>query len=393
MQLYYATTRWNEGSDMSPNYRGERHLDSGNGTLEFGTAGLLEPTDLKSPSTASSGKQYKRMMRQNADAWRESKFTFVSKTDEEDFFKHIHDWTGTICIYIHGYDKPFIEAAEDACLVFKDYQQYETTPQKKLLRILFSWPSVGGRTEYGTDEANLEWSAPAFDTFMDRVLAEKNPQAKLDIIGHSMGVRLIMGYLSKNCTIKDKPIFENVFLCSGDIDFLLMEGQKKLLDQAVADKAFIFVSDRDKAMILSHFVHEKPRLGRPIDPPKFTMAQRNQVFSSVYLEQILSDTSDLLGGNDYTESPDVKKWLADNPKLDQDFSPKSRLIDVSQLVTKDFGHGVPFSVLAAYMAGKGTPLLKENVVHKRPDRTSLKQNGGKPSHLYRFLRLEPINTD
>lgn len=393
-QIYFATTRLNTGSEKSPEYSGERHLDQGNGTVEYGIAGLLEPEGLQSPATTSSGREYKRLLRQNADDWRKAPFVFVSKTDDEEFFRRLREWTGVICIYIHGYDKPFIQAAEDSCMLFADYQQYVNNPQKKLLPLLFSWPSIGGRTEYGTDEANLEWSEPAFESFLERVVKEKNPAAQLDVVAHSMGVRLLASYLSKQSKESEKPIFRNLFLCSGDIDFFLMESKKRLLDESVSNRVYIFVSDRDKAMILSHFVHEKPRLGRPVDPPKFTMAQRNQLFSSVYLEQLAVDTSNLLGGNSYTEPLEVRQWLEANPKLDQEFSEKSRFIDVSDLVTKDFGHGTAFSIIAAYMAGKGSPhQLKEQLVHKRPDRTTLKQCGGKPTHLYRFLRLEPVDLD
>lgn len=389
LQIYFATTRLNKGSEKSPEYSGERHLDLFNtGSLEYGIAGLYKPEDLKSPSSGSDGKEYKHLLRKDADAWRKADFTFVSKTDEEEFFKRIHDWTGQICIYIHGYDKPFQEACEDASMLYADYQQYETSPQKKLLPILFSWPSIGGRTEYGTDEANLEWSSPSFDAFLDRVLKEKNPAAQVDIVGHSMGVRMIVWYLSRACIPKEQAIFRNLFLCSGDVDFLTFETKKKLLENAVSNKVFVFVSDRDKALILSHLLHEQPRLGRPIDPPKYTRA-RNQVFSSAYLAQLTTDTNDLLGFQDFTEPPDVKRWLAEDPKLDCELGDKSRFIDVSDIVTKDFGHGTAFSVIAAYMAGlTKVPQLKSEIVHKRPDRTSLSQNGKKPLHLYRFERLE-----
>ncbi|MBX9686579.1 MAG: alpha/beta hydrolase, partial [Candidatus Obscuribacterales bacterium] len=291
--------------------------------------------------------------------------------------------------------KPFEEAAEDATMLFDDYTQNEgssNNPQKKLLPILFSWPSVGGRTEYGTDEANLEWSAPAFDTIMDRILKEKNPNSQIEIVAHSMGVRLVVWYLSRFPAALEKPIFENLFLCSGDVDFFTAEQKKKLLEDSVRNRVYIFVSDRDKALILSHLLHEQPRLGRPIDPPKFTRA-RTQVFTSAYLAQLTTDTSDLLAGNDFTEPPEVKAWLANNPLLDREFGPKSRFIDVSELITKDFGHGVAFSVIAAYMAGQTSiRQLKEQIVHKRPDRTTLIQCGGNPDHLYRFLRLEPMSS-
>ncbi len=389
-QVYFATTRLNKGSEQSPEYEGDRHLDLGKGSLEYGIAGLYQPKNMQTPSTSDKGKEYKKLLRHNANTWRKAKFTFVSKTSEEAFFKRIRDWTGSICIYIHGYDKPFEEAAEDACMLFHDYQQYESSPQKKMLPILFSWPSIGARTEYGTDEANLEWSSPSFDKFLERILQEKNPESQIDIVAHSMGGRLIYWYLNKNCIPRHEAIFRNLFLCSCDIDFLLFELKKKIFEDAVSNKVYVFVSDRDKALILSHYLHEQPRLGRPIDPPKFTR-ERATVFSSSYLAQLTTDTGDLLLGNDFTEPTDVKQWLAENPELDCELGEKSRFIDVTNLVTKDFGHGPAFSVIASYIAGLDVPQLKKQVVHKRPDRASLMQNGGKPKHLYRFLRLEPFN--
>lgn len=392
VQIYFATTRLNRGSEKSPAYSGDRHLDFGSGAVEYGTVGLHTPEELKSPASAANGRDYKRLLRKDADIWRKADFTFVSKSSEDDFFKRVRDWPGQICVYIHGYDKPFLESVQDAAMLFADYQQYETSPKKKLLLILFSWPSIGGRTEYGTDEANLEWSSFYFDRLLSRVIQEKSPDSQLDIVAHSMGVRPVVWYLSSKFFAADKPIFGNLFLCAGDADFHSMELKKKLLEDAVSDRVYIFVSDRDKPLILSHLLHQQPRIGRPIDSPKFTR-QRNQIFSSAYLEQLTTDTSDLLSFTDFTESPDVKRWLQENHSLDQEYGKKSRLVDVTDLITKDFGHGAPFSVIASYMAGRQSiPQLKEQVVHKRPDRATLLQTGGKPPYLYRFRRLEPLNS-
>ena len=387
-QLYFATTRLNKGSAKSPDYSGERLLNGG--IIEYGVAGLHEPEELLSPAKARDGKQYKRLLRSDADSWRKSKLSFVSKTDEESFFKHIREWNGLIAIYLHGYDKPFVEALDDACMVFADYQQYETSPQKKLLPIVFTWPSIGGRTEYGTDEANLEFSSVAFEQFIDRVLKEKNPNAHLDIVSHSMGGRLLLWYLNREMSWKAGPIFRNLYLCSCDIDFHTFELKKSLFENSVSNKVYVFVSDRDKALILSHYIHDHPRLGRPVDPPKF-IRERNTFLTKSYIAQITTDTGDLLAGNSYTEPNDVKRWLHENPGLDCELGEKSRFIDVTELITKDFGHGPAFSVIAAYMAGQNNiPQLKAQVVHKRPDRASLLQNGGKPARLYRFLRFEPF---
>ena len=393
-QMYFATTRLNQGSSNTPDYSSNRHLDTGHGSVEYGIVGMTEPVGLVSPAHATNGRDYKRLLRQGADDWRKQKFTFLTTTDEDAFFKRIHDWEGPISIYIHGYDKPFEESVEDAAMLYNEYQEYD--PQRKFLPILFAWPSVGHRTEYGTDEANLEWSADSFDRFLDRLLKEKSSSSTIDLVAHSMGVRLIFWYLNKHRHLSaaggeevgGEALFRNLFLCSADVDYHTAEEKKQVLEDAVKNKVYIFVSDRDKPLILSQYIHSQPRLGRPIDPPKFTR-QRSQVLSSDYLMQLTTDTGDLLLGNDFTEPTDVKRWIQENPELSRDFGKKSQLIDVTNLVTKDFGHGVAFPVIAALMAGQKMPQLKQSTVHKRPDRTTLEMHGGKPKYLYRFLRLEP----
>lgn len=383
-QLYFATTRLNEGTTRSPRFGPHRHLNTGDGSIEYGIAGIHEPTDLVSPARANTGREYKKLLRQDADGWRKQKFSFLTTADAESFFKKIHDWDGPISIYIHGYDKPFEEAVEDAAMLYNEYQEYD--PQRKFLPILFSWPSVGFRTEYGTDEANLEWSTDSFDAFLDRLLKEKSDSSTIDLVAHSMGARLIYWYLTHRES--HGPLFRNLFLCSADVDFHTAEEKKKLLEDAVTNKVYIFVSDRDKPLILSQYIHSQPRLGRPIDPPKFTR-QRSQVLTTDYLLQLTTDTGDLLLGNDFTEPTDVRRWITEKPSLSREFGEKSRFIDVTHLVTKDFGHGVAFPVVAALMAGQKMPQLKSTTVHKRPDRTTLLLHGGKPKHLYKFLRLEP----
>lgn len=384
-QLYFATTRLNEGTTRSPKFGPNRHLNTGEGSMEYGIAGIHEPTGLVSPARAKDGHEYKKLLRQDADGWRKQKFSFLTTTDDDSFFKKIHDWDGPISIYIHGYDKPFEEAVEDAAMLYNEYQEYD--PQRKFLPVLFSWPSVGFRTEYGTDEANLEWSTDSFDAFLDRLLKEKSESSTIDLVAHSMGARLIYWYLNKHRE-SHGPLFRNLFLCSADVDYHTAEEKKKLLEDAVTNKVYIFVSDRDKPLILSQYLHSQPRLGRPIDPPKFTR-QRSQVLTTDYLLQLTTDTGDLLLGNDFTEPTDVRRWINEKPSLSREFGEKSRFIDVTNLVTKDFGHGVAFPVVAALMAGQKMPQLKSTTVHKRPDRTTLLLHGGKPKHLYKFLRLEP----
>jgi esterase/lipase superfamily enzyme len=400
VQVYFATSRLNDGSRSSPDYGGSRHLDLGSGSLEYGTAALHVPSNLVSPNQVPTGPQYRDLLKSDTDLWRSAKVNFVGCFDEEDLLKKVRNCSGKICIYVHGYDKPFVEALQDASMLFADYMQFNAD-NEQFLPIMFSWPSAGGRSKYSVDEANIEWSKRAFNHFMDELIKAKNSDASLDIVGHSMGNRLLVSYLSREHKDIKAPFANNLFLCSADVDFHTVEESKSKLEDTVNKMVYVTVSDKDRPLIMSQYMHGEPRLGRPVDPPApppgqntvtpQTIAKNGLGGLSDFWTQLGAEAAEFWFGPTCTDTPEVLAWLAQNPGLDQEFGEKTRLLDVTDLSIHTMGHGIPWSVVSAIMAGYlDFPQLRGRAVHKKPDKAYLSECGGKPRVLYRYIRLDPF---
>lgn len=394
VRVLFATTRLNEGTLKAPIYGTNRHLDLGTGSLEFGTASIMKPPALQRPATAKSGAEYRELLKSGSSLWLQAPVSKPSTMSEDDFFRRIKQWPYKICIYIHGYYKPFNVSLQDASMLFAEYQHFEGMDENKILPIVFSWPSFEGKSRYSVDEANIEWSSKPFEQFMNRLLKEKNPEASIDMVAHSLGARLALSYLSQDHADIAKPWLRNLFLCSADVDLHSTEAMIPTLEDAVSNSIYVFVSDRDMPLVMSQYLHGQPRLGRPIDPPRGSDGgQSKSVIDEIggeFFRQLTKDTANLLTGQGSTDTPQVKKWLQQNPNLDRELGTKTRFLDVTDLVASNMGHGLPWSVLAGMMANQAKfPHLRIYPVHKTPDRTILQQGFGQPRVLYRFTRMDP----
>ena len=393
VQIYFASSRLNDGSRTEPKYGGSRHLDLGLGSIEYGTAALRTPPQLVNPNQAKSGAEYRDILKNDTDLWKQAKINFIGCFDEDDLLNKVRKCSGKICIYIHGYDKPFEEALQDAAMLATDYLQY-TDGEHDFVPILFSWPSIGGRSKYSNDEANIEWSKEPFEDFLDKIIKAKNPDASLDIVAHSMGNRLAFNYFVADHDELKRPYINNLFLCSADVDFHSVELYRERIESAVSGLVYIMTSDKDRPLIMSQLLHGQPRLGRPIDPPasdvQTAVTDPNKLASSDFWLGLATQAAEIWLGPSNTDTGDVLAWLSQNPNLDQEFGKRCRLLDVSDLAIANMGHAVAWPVVSSIMAGKlDFPLLRGRPVHKRPDKDYLQQCGGKPNVLYRYIRLDP----
>ena len=392
LQLYFLTTRFNEGSQKEPVFTTNRHLDAGNGSLEYGLATMTKPQGLTRPANAANGTAYRESLRQSSELWWKAPAPKVNCFGEDEFYNKIKTWPNRICVYVHGYYKPFNQSLQDAAMLFSDYQYYEDEEHKRMLPIVFAWPSAEGKARYSVDEANLEWSYKSFESFMNKLLKEKHPDATIDIVTHSMGARLPMSYISRDHADLAKPWFRSIYLCNADVDLHTATDLIKTMEEAVSNTVYAFVSDRDMPLVMSQYLHGQPRLGRPIDPPRSAeeadTKKRDEV-SPDLIQQFAIEALSAYTGIGFANSPDVVAWLKSNPHLSKELGEKSRFIDVTNLVTANMGHGLPWSILSGMLADKAKfPQLLVHQVYKKPDRTTLMESFGKPRVLYRFTRLE-----
>ncbi len=412
IQVYFASSRLNEGSRSSPSYGGRRHLDLGSGSMEYGTATLKTPLGLLSCRQATNGAQFREMMRVESELWHAAQLNFIGCFTRDDLLEKVRNARNKICIYIHGYDKTFLESLQDIAILSADFAQY-TEDKEDFLPIVFSWPSAGDKKKYSEDEASLEWSKKGFCDLLDSIIAEKSESAELEIVGHSMGNRLLVSYLQQRQKTgagkkenTESPI-NNIYMCSADVDFHKFEELRPIIESQVKNHVYIFVSDRDRPLIMSQYMHGAPRLGRPIDPPGAeptgTEAKnvqdvqankdepnKSKFTSGEFWSKLFLDAAEVWLGPGSSENPDVLQWLARNPSLSQEFGEKSRLIDLSDLAVANLGHALSSPLISSMIAGKmQLPQLKSRIVHKRPDKEYLNQCGGKPLVLYRYIRLDP----
>ena len=212
-----------------------------------------------------------------------------------------------------------------------------------------------------------------------------------------MGNQLIFSYLTQDISESREPFINNLFLCAADLDFHTVEACKDKIEEKVSKLVYVTVSDRDRPLIMSQYMHGEPRLGHPIDlpgaPPNDTNTPGKSSSADFWLHVGL-EAAEFWFGPTTTDTTEVLAWLAQNPSLDQEFGKKTRLLDVTDLSLHTMGHGVPWSLISAIMAGYlDFPQLNAHPVHKRPDKTYLNQCGGKPRLLYRYIRLDPLQSE
>ncbi len=186
----------------------------------------------------------------------------VIPLDEKDFNQALrHDTQNETFLYIHGFATTFEEGAKEAAQIAYDLQ----LPGKP---ILYSWPSHGnisiGDYKVDQDTVNRPEAIRHLKSFIRQVLRESG-RGKVHLIGFSMGTYLLTRALME--LAEEGQSFSKVgavILISADID---AEDFKNLyypkLKTALGKKIVLYVSARDKALVLSSsFHHGRLRLGQ-----------------------------------------------------------------------------------------------------------------------------------
>lgn len=382
VKMLFATTRFNEQPGRVK-YGTLRHLDlNGAGSIEYGTCKLNQPSKLTRLDAISGMQLYRAATKANYDLWQKAKGD-MSRLSEAEFLRAIKDWNGNICIFTHGYDESFEEAMLDGAVLADEISR--RAPSKPVLFVVFTWPSLGSPSEYNADESNVTWSADAFRKFLYQVASEKNPASNIDVVTHSMGAKLIFACLDGPAA--GRPLLRDLILGSPDFDFHTAEERKADLQKLASRMVYILVSDRDGPLITSQMLHAQPRLGRPMDSPT-SARSLTAISSKSFWQQMLVNAGEIIVQDALNDPPDVKGWLAANPSLERDFGPTAKFIDVSDVAIGDFGHRMSFGVVAGLMMDQPTLApFRISIVHKRPDRLTLSQMGGRPQYLYRYHKL------
>lgn len=170
-------------------------------------------------------------------------------------FKAIEFRERDAVVYIHGYNVSFADATLRAAQIGADLSI-------KGGIILFSWPSRGERLAYLSDEASIEASEGAIEQFLIDVASRSCARA-VHIIAHSMGNRGVLRAINRIATTANQRSnirFDQIILAAPDIDVDLFRRLCEAYKQ-VSNRTTLYVSEKDRAIRLSDFLHKYCRVG------------------------------------------------------------------------------------------------------------------------------------
>jgi esterase/lipase superfamily enzyme len=158
-------------------------------------------------------------------------------------------------IFIHGYNVSFEEAALRAAQIGFDLSI-------KGAMAFFSWPSQGSLDGYPADEATIEASEGVIADFMTD-FADRTGATAVHVIAHSMGNRGVLRAVNRiavNAQHRSEKPFGQIILAAADVDADTFR-QLSAAYAEVASRTTLYVSERDRAVEASRWLHGFERAG------------------------------------------------------------------------------------------------------------------------------------
>ncbi|KPA20826.1 Secreted effector protein PipB [Shimia sp. SK013] len=207
-------------------------------------------------------------------------------------------------IFVHGFNTSFEAAVLRAAQFGHDLGVAQGIG-------LFSWPSMGKKRGYASDEAAAERNKYALSEFIEGFV-DAFPENGVNLVAHSMGCRCLLGAIEnlESRNPKAAKSIHQVILAAADVDVGIMPRQGTFAVSS-ADRATSYVGDKDIALRLSGLLHGFDRVG--LVPPAFTMPGLDTVLvndtdlgplAHGYIAQsraVLADIHALLSSNDPPE--------------------------------------------------------------------------------------------
>lgn len=160
-----------------------------------------------------------------------------------------------IMVFIHGFNNTFGDALRRTAQLTYDLRF-------KGIPITYSWPSMGnGISTYMQDESSVQYTTPHLVDFLTNLIENKG-EAKLHILGHSMGTRALTNAIKEISYIyRGQKVFSNLILAAPDIDRDVFEVSLLPYIKKTADMLTLYASSDDNALKASKALHGATRLG------------------------------------------------------------------------------------------------------------------------------------
>jgi esterase/lipase superfamily enzyme len=158
-------------------------------------------------------------------------------------------------VFVHGYNVSFEAAALRAAQIGLDLSI-------KGAMAFFSWPSCGTLEGYLADAASIEVSEDAIADFLTG-FALRSGARSVHIIAHSMGNRGVLraiNNIAAQAELRSSVKFGQIILAAADVDADLFRKLSAAYAQLAA-RTTLYVSQRDRAIEASRWLHEYPRAG------------------------------------------------------------------------------------------------------------------------------------
>ncbi|HMB94265.1 MAG TPA: alpha/beta hydrolase [Rhodothermales bacterium] len=255
IEVFYGTDRKvDDTSDPSTYFGGER------GTLVYGTCHVSIPKGhqigkLESPPSWL-GLTFK------ANPAKHIVLLEVSPLDEDDFHRRMQargsaSGEKELLVFIHGYNVTFEDAARRTAQITYDLG-FDGVP------VFYSWPSNGNILEYLADEADVRWTVPHLQRFLED-LAARSGAEHINVIAHSMGNRAFTNALLRIAPKYDEPVFDQVVFTAPDVDADVFLRDIIPAVRSTANRLTLYASSKDRALQASKNIHQYPRAGESGD--------------------------------------------------------------------------------------------------------------------------------
>jgi esterase/lipase superfamily enzyme len=158
-------------------------------------------------------------------------------------------------IFVHGYNVWFKDAAIRAAQIGFDLSI-------KGAMAFFSWPSQGAIGGYMADAATIEASEQDITNFMIDFVTKSGAES-VHIIAHSMGNRGVLRAVNRiagQAQQRSGVPFGQIVLAAADVDSDTFRQLCGAYAQ-IARRTTLYISERDRAVEASHWLHQFPRAG------------------------------------------------------------------------------------------------------------------------------------
>lgn len=215
VSIAYATTRARGSNEAPATFYGPTRAHDGR--IEYGTCGVSIPRVHKPGLLEAPPKWLPAFARHYL--WDPAKHVMladvVPDSTKDLWLQRLRGLAGTekdVVVFVHGFCNTFDDAARRLGQVVYDLN-FRGVP------VLFSWPAIGGSplTTYQADQVAAEQAVPALVQVL-LSLRSTLPNARIHIIAHSMGSRVVSWALKDIAGTTEQPHFGHCVFAAPDID-------------------------------------------------------------------------------------------------------------------------------------------------------------------------------